>query len=371
VRRLIIFSASIILILLATTLLVLYGKGYRFNFDEKKIAGTGILSMSSTPSGAEVYLNGELRGATNTNIQNLPPGKYKVTLAKEGFSDWEKEVEIVKERVTPIEASLFPSAPNLSALTFSGVASPKLSPDGQKIAYTVENKEKTGLWVLDTGNRQLIFSKAPQHVAKDTGEFSFSKSDFIWSGDSSSLLVSGKNSAGKLRNYLLDAGKLNESFTDVSSGSQQLKAGWQDDEKIKKSDRLKRLGKEIEAKTKGAEKTLFSPDEERVLIISKTKKPLVYDTKPSLIPGTKPAYFEIPQALDYIWYPSTGRHIILVKKDSIGIVEADGQNDKTIYTGEFNREAVFPWPDGSRLVIATTLNNAVSKKPNLYSISLR
>lgn len=371
-KRLIVFFSFVILFLAVASVLVFYGRGYRINFDEKKIAGTGILSISSIPSGAEVYLNGEKRGDTDADIANLEPGKYKLRLVKEGFSEWNKEIEIIKEMVTPAEALLLPSAPSLSPLTYSGIISPKLSPDSQKIAYGVSEKDKAGIWVMELAGRQLIFSRDPIQIAKDSKDFTVSSSEFIWSSDGNSLLVSGKDKTGKQKNFLLDAGRLNESFEDTSSKeATKLKEDWAKDEEEKEKERLIELGKEAEKAAKAADKLLFSPDGQRVLILKKGEKPLVYDSNPTLTPGAKPAKFTVPSAQDYIWFPTTSRHLILVKEGSIGVVEADGENNVTVYTGNFDKDVVFPWPDGSKLVIATTLNTTTSKNPNLYTIDLR
>ena len=371
VKRLIIFAASLTFVFIVAAILVTFGKGYRLDFEDRKISGTGILSITSIPDGAMIYVDGEEKGGTDTNIQNLEPGKYEISLVKEGYSSWKKEVKIVKEKVTPIEALLFKSAPNLESITFLGAVSPKVSPDGQKIVYGIENKEKGGIWVLEMGGRQLIFDKPPQQIAKDSNDFIFSNSQFTWSSDNKFILVVGKNKSGKKMSYLLDSGNLNESFEDISSEVKKLKELWQEEEETKNTQRLKKLGKKAENLAKGASRILFSLDEERVLILRGKENPIVYDSNPSLAPGSKPKTFQIPQVLNYYWLPSTSRHLILVKEDLIGIVESDGQNNVTIYTGNFAKDTVFSWPDGSKIIILTNLNTSTSNKPNLYSVSLR
>jgi len=369
-KRLIIFILSLILVFAVAGILVAYGSGYRINLDEKKISGTGILTISSVPEGAEIYISGELRGGTDGSIPNLSPGKYLVKLEKDGFNKWEKEILIEKEKVTPIEAVLFPTAPDLSALTFSGVDSPIISPNGEKIAYLITEKGKAGIWVLELGGRQLFFSRSAQQIAKDSSNFKSSQAKIEWSSDSNILLVSAKIKSGTQVNYLLDSGRLNETFEDISIRVKSLREEWTADLNNQEQNALNNLGGKAKDLAKGARKLYFSPDEKRVLIIKEKGGPVVYDSNPSLVPGMEPQTYNIPEAKNYIWLP-TGRHVILVKDRSISIVEEDGQNDVTIYTGEFSDEAVFPWPDSSKLVITTTLNTSNSKQPNLYSIRLR
>lgn len=369
-KRLFIFFLSLIFVFIVAAILVAFGRGYRINLEEKKIEGTGILTISSTPEGAEIYLNGELRGGTDASITNLAPGKYTVRLEATGRNTWEKAVLIEKEKVTPIEVVLFPSTPDLSALTFSGVVSPTVSPNGKKVAYNVTEKNKAGIWILELNGGQLFFSNSARQIAEDSNIFKFSKAKFEWSSDNSTLLVSGENKSGNQVNYLLDTGRLNESFEDVSIRVKSLRDEWSQDLKTKEQATLEKLGKDAQKLAEDSSKIYFSPDEKRVLIVKKNGKQLVYDSNPSLVPGMKPKIFDIPKANDYIWLP-TSRHIILVKDKSITVVESDGQNDVTIYTGKFSNDAVFPWPNGSQLVISTTLNTATSSQPNLYSIRLR
>lgn len=370
-KRLVIFFGALVFVFVVASILVLFGRGYRINLDEKTISGTGILTIDSTPDGAEILLEGEFKGTTDASIPNLKPGKYNVKVTKEGFSTWEKEILIEKEKVLPIEIVLFKSAPDLSALTSSGIISPKISSDGKKIVYGVDTENKSGVWVIELSEGQFIFSKSPKQIAKDSDNFVFSASKFLWSPDSNSILISGKNSVGKQINYLLDSGNLNESFEDVSSEVKELKSKWQEEEENKLNSSLKSLGEKAEELAKGADKVLVSPDGERVLIIKKGQKPIVYDSNPVISPGEEPKEFNIPQAQDYIWYPQTSRHIILVGKESISIVESDGQNNVTIYTGNFSAGAIFPWTDGSKIAITTTLNSSVNERLNLYTISLR
>lgn len=355
---------------IVATILIAFGRGYRINLEEKKIEGTGILTISSTPEGAEVYLNGELRGGTDASITNLTPGTYTVRLESTGLNTWEKEILIEKEKVTPLEVVLFPSTPDLSALTFYGVISPTVSPNGEKIAYNVTEKNKAGIWVLELGSGQLFFSNSAKQVAKDSTSFKFSKAKFEWSSDNNTLLVNGTNKSGDQVNYLLDTGRINDSFEDVSIRVKSLRAEWSQDLKNKEQDTLEKLGEEAQKLAETATKLYFSPDEKRVLVITKEGKQFVYDSDPSIVPGMKPKTFEIPKANNYIWFP-TSQHIILVRDKSISVVESDGQNDVTIFTGEFGNNSVFPWPNGSQLVISTTLNTATSSQPNLYSIRLR
>src|SRR3989338_1748743 len=92
-----------ILIILLTFLVVgtvtiafsLYARGYRFDINSLKILPNGILVIKSDHDGAPVFINGDLRAATNTNIP-LSSGIYDVEVRKEGFLPWGKRLTIEK-----------------------------------------------------------------------------------------------------------------------------------------------------------------------------------------------------------------------------------------------------------------------------------
>jgi hypothetical protein len=62
--------------------------------------------------------------------------------------------------------------------------------------------------------------------------------------------------------------------------------------------------------------------------------------------------------------------MIFVHEKKIEIMDYDGTNRVTVYAGPFVDTYVYPWPDTSRLVIVTNLNNT-SVLPNFYTIGLK
>ena len=64
------------------------------------------------------------------------------------------------------------------------------------------------------------------------------------------------------------------------------------------------------------------------------------------------------------------KHLMYVHDKKIELIEDDGSNLTTIYAGPFVDHYVFPWPDGSKIVILTNLNNP-GVSPTLYTITLK
>jgi len=75
---------------------------------------TGDLDVSSTPSGASVYLNGAYQGETRASgplyITGLSPGAYSVVLKKSGYNDYSTTANIVAGTTAQISAALQPAS---------------------------------------------------------------------------------------------------------------------------------------------------------------------------------------------------------------------------------------------------------------------
>ena len=73
----------------------------------------GYLSLSSSPSRAQVFLNDRLTALTPLNILRLAPGDYNLLIVKEAFKDLFKEIEISEGELTSLEIDLDPNWGNL------------------------------------------------------------------------------------------------------------------------------------------------------------------------------------------------------------------------------------------------------------------
>jgi hypothetical protein len=92
----------------------------------KKVAITlvtpdsGPLSVITTPSGAQVILDGQPVGVTPLSLPSVSGGQHNVLLTMEGFNDYTENISVTSNGVT-IDAILIPSS-------FAGGSSIGLSP---------------------------------------------------------------------------------------------------------------------------------------------------------------------------------------------------------------------------------------------------
>lgn len=70
---------------------------------------TGILSVSSQPPGADVYLDNVYKGITPLLLTDLSTKTYILLIVKDGFSDWTKTVSVTGGDEQHVGASLIPA----------------------------------------------------------------------------------------------------------------------------------------------------------------------------------------------------------------------------------------------------------------------
>ena len=396
-RRFLFTILTLLVIISGALLAVFFAKGYRLSTETGTITGTGIISVVSEPDRASVYLDGHLTTATNDNINSLIPKKYKVTIEKEGYISWEKEVEVREGLVKEIEASLFRSIPTVYPITYNGVAKALLSPDSQKFVYVVPNgddpasvsaSKRSGVWLLPmtSGGINLGRGNEPRQIAL-SGNYDFSEAEFRWSPDSQQVLVSFPD-----RYLLLEADRLNEPPRDVTAQIEPTVRSWDESEKESNLARLQLIADNSIRNTASASAILkWAPDETKVLYQKDEK------TDYQVADLTTNETFTLPKASSYHWLPDS-EHLIMVefeeqkvtdvtkdpkvtneeeiKENSllstrVSIIETDGTNKSEMFYGALDPEFVVPWPDSSRLVVIYSLPTATASKPNLYGINLK
>jgi len=94
--RVFLFLLTILVVATFGIFISYYARGYRLYFSTLRFQPNGILVIKSEPDGASVYINGDLKTATNATIP-LSPGTYDVSVKKDGYLSWYKRLEIDKE----------------------------------------------------------------------------------------------------------------------------------------------------------------------------------------------------------------------------------------------------------------------------------
>jgi len=375
------------LILLGSVLAIQYAQG-KYRFTQQGLSReTGLLAANSFPPGAQIYIDGDLTSATDDTLY-LKPGEYLIELKKDGYSPWQKKLRIQKELVTQTNAQLFPIAPSLTPLTFTGVENLSISPDGQKILYytaSASAQSNNGLFVT-TLNDSIIPFRSSSQIAIDQANIDLKSAQFIWSPDGSLVIMITPD-----KEYLLDLSKKNDlaSLPDVSSQKANLLTAWDEELILKNEQFLDKFPDEvIELASASATNIYFSPDRKRLLYTATADLILKDDLLPPVpAANNQPENRAIKAENTYIydreedknfllgstttgyqWF-SDSKHVIYQNNGAIRIKSYDGSNDTLIYSGPFSPDFLFPSPDGRRLLILTSFSS--DSPPNLYALELK
>ena len=402
--RSIIFVSTLLLIVGIGTFIFYYVKGYRFNTEEFKFIPNGLLVAKSDPDGAQLFVNGELKTATNANVF-LSPGTYDISIRKKGYIEWNKRLTVEKEIVTEIDADLFKAVPSLSAVTFSTSINPVPSGDFTKIAYVVPSdplssngqNDNTGLWVLETVNLPLGFSRDPRRITD--GELS--DASWEWSPDGREIMLTTD-----LGVFLLDSGKFTpqNQRVNVASTKDAITLKWEKERETKFAAQIRRFPAElIEVLERRSSSVLFSPDEDKILYTASSSATL-NDNIIEILPGASPQrqeryikpnhtyVYDIKEDRNFLvddnseslvignelhdmnkrrltWFP-TSNHLVLAEEGKVTIMDYDGTNRQEVYSGSYISPHAFPTVSDKRLLLLTNLG-AGSGSSNIYSLTLK
>jgi hypothetical protein len=416
-KQLIIPVVILLSLILATTLVVLYGKGYRIGFkqDLPRISKTGLLVANSTPNGAQVFIDDHLTTATDNTI-DLAPGIYNIKIQKEGYFPWEKKLKIEAEVVTKAEARLFPEGPKLESIATTPVQNPVIDPSGTKIAFQIASEaasRKNGIYILNMNTNAipvpiLTLQSSSNQIADNTIA-PFSEANLNWSPDGTQILADITTTPQNTTTYLLRTDRFNDTPQDVTAILQSVHDTW-NQQKQEKDVSLRASVKSNMRQLINDNFSIlaWSPDEAKILYQASTSAQLplmikprrlsidtleekrkitkdeiyVYDTKEDTnmqIPVTLPEACQpkLEQGQDSLekctlpasWLPDSN-HLIYINDKKIIIMDDDGSNSITVYAGPFVDTFAIPWPDSSKIVILTNLSNP-NVSPTLYTIGLK
>lgn len=74
--------------------------------ETKRDTTTGALLVESTPSGASIYLDGQYKGTTPYNIDNLSSGIYEIKIKKEDYDEYERQVQVNPGKLVEVSITL-------------------------------------------------------------------------------------------------------------------------------------------------------------------------------------------------------------------------------------------------------------------------
>lgn len=377
---------SVALIVVSSTFLIsIFARGYRLDTSSGfQLKATGLLSVTSKPKLASVYVNNLLKTVTDDTI-NLPPGSYHLKITKNGYYPWEKKIQIKPELVNQVEIQLFRSSTELKPLTEHQIINPAASPDGQKIVYALASSSATkkgnGLYLMEFTDLPLLMSlNSERQLFQSTTSLDWSNFIFEFSPDSKQILAtSTKRSMAYL--FSLDQNQNVNNLSDISPHLPQIKKEWElSREKITKN-KLTKIPANFQP---------FIATNSAILLLNTSEDKLLYQPAidgqlPILLPSPPPTQstqnqqrnlnrdsfyvYDFKEDTNFLigstslsqisWIPYSN-NLLFTENNQIRVCDYDATNYQTIYSDSSSPRILLPTPDGYRLIISRNTLDSIT-----------
>ncbi|MCR4276514.1 MAG: PEGA domain-containing protein [Candidatus Roizmanbacteria bacterium] len=363
------------------TTIIAYARGYRFDLENRSLKSTGIIAATSNPKAAKIYVNGELKGVTDTNL-TLPPDNYLIEIKKEGYTGWNKKINLKGELVINVDPVLFPVNPSLSPLTNLGIIKAIPTDDGDKIVLIASGSA----YLFDAGKKTLPFFPPLNKIVDLSllpNIIDFNEVKVTFSPDQKQAIFETEQNS-----YLLSLEEINLNPLEVTLSKEALFEAWQNEKNKNTIKILETFPKDFDKIASSSFEIIsFSPNETKVLYKAKNNTELPLMINPPLI-STNQTLEERSIMKDVIyvydrkedknfpvlqpnlkWYYDS-RHFVVEEEKKISIVDYDDTNKQTIYSGPFESYFFNPTSDG-KIIVLTNLNSQINELPDLYLVGIR
>jgi hypothetical protein len=222
-KRKIMFLMFILSFFIVASLVIIYAQGYRIKLSwpldlNESLQKTGMLVLKTNPGEAQIYIDNTF-GAylsnkltaqeeddytrTPAKIKYLMPGEYKITVKKDGYWTWEKEVTIEPGKQTRLEDIRLFKKTLPRRIVEAPLQNIHTSPDKQWAVLEKDNK------LLDLNKNttrdlsiQNIEKNAKSETAWSPNSLFFTVGSHIYNTENTDLSISLKKEAGgeKIKN---------------------------------------------------------------------------------------------------------------------------------------------------------------------------
>ena len=361
--------------------IIAYARGYRLDLENRSLKSTGIIAATSNPKAAKIYVNDELKGVTDTNL-TLPPDNYRIEIKKEGYTSWNKKINLKGELVINVDPVLFPVNPSLSPLTNLGIIKAIPTDDGDKIVLIASGSA----YLFDAGKKTLPFFP-PLNKIVDLSLLpnivDFNEVKVTLSPDQKQAIFETEQNS-----YLLSLDEINLNPLEVTLSKEALFEAWQIEKNKNVIKILETFPKDFDKIASSSFEIIsFSPNETKVLYKAKDNAELPLMINPPLISTNQtPEERSIKKDMIYVydrkedknfpvlqpnlkWYYDS-RHFVVEEEKKISIVDYDDTNKQTINSGPFESSFFNPTSDG-KIIVLTNLNSQINELPDLYLVGIR
>lgn len=155
---------GLIIVCVATVGTILYANGYTYNLGTHTVQKTGVIKVSTTPGGADVYVDSTYEGSAPVSVYNLAPKQYLLTVKKNGYLPWTSKVSVTAGGLS----SIFPvmlSSSFIPVRTKSSVDIQAVYFSADTYSYTVTDKSGgSDIYFHNFGSRFLNLGENTQFI---------------------------------------------------------------------------------------------------------------------------------------------------------------------------------------------------------------
>ncbi len=129
------------------------GGTQRMTFDLQRVEARGFLRFGSSPSGAEVFVDGSFVGTTPTGRIALDEGSYRVTFRLDGYQEQTVQTRVEKNRERTIQAELYRATGTL--VLYANVGGARVFLDGNEVGVIPSGSGRLEIPDLEGGQYEV------------------------------------------------------------------------------------------------------------------------------------------------------------------------------------------------------------------------
>lgn len=150
IRRVILSTIATFSVVIIATGAILFLLGYRLDSVNGHIEQGALLQFDSSPSGADISVDGRATGLRTAAKRTVVAGVHTVKMTKPGYEDWTRTLDLAAGTLTWLDYARFvPTDRTVSLVTtYASLAGFKLSPDG-KWAVAQERADSSAFKLID------------------------------------------------------------------------------------------------------------------------------------------------------------------------------------------------------------------------------
>lgn len=311
--RRIIYLLLIVLFIIITPLIIVYGIGYAFDWQKKAFVKTGSFYLKTAPSGAQIFINDNSKGKTNKYIKRLLPKTYKITIKKDGFHPWEKNLKIEQQIVTEARNILLISE----------------QPKYETIKDNLEANFSLSLFLAKEDEKKKIEQASSTATTTLKTDSYFLSGDYIFYLNPKDYMIYRSNLDGTgVQQFALSPLPPDSYKISVSQNQKYISVLGIENHELYLFTPENRIFEKVSNDVNGAK---FSFDSKKVLYHTASEIWVIYLEKIQIQPYKKAGEKELitrfaDKILSAIWYPEDNEHIIFIVGGTIKITEVDGRD---------------------------------------------